>query len=128
MGAIRDGKQELGWSFSKTLQVRESEPPAALTEGEAESMLVALKNGDCCDGEGWKLVTSGPRRMAPAPSADLQLQKGVSVLVAEERLSPVSMKPLNWQHEMVKFRILRKKSKARSKTMTLDFGLFRGIL
>lgn len=73
-------------------------------------MLVALGNGDCCDGEGWKLVTSGARRMAPALSADLQLQKGVSVLVAEERLGPVSMKPLNWQDEMVKFRILRKKS------------------
>ena len=131
--SIRDGKQEIDWSFSKTLQVPEPEPLAASTEGEAECMLVALENGDCCDGEGWKLVTSGTRRMAAAPSTDLQLQKGVSALVAEERLGAVSMKPLSWQHKMVKFRILRKKSKARSRITTLDFrradfGLCRDLL
>jgi len=66
--SITDGKQEVDWSFFKTLQVSQPESSAASTE-EAESMLVAPGNGHCCDGEGWKLVTSGTRRMAPAPSA-----------------------------------------------------------
>lgn len=96
-------------------------------------MLVAQGNGNCCDGKGWKLVISGTRKMTPTPCPDLQLQKGVSTLVAEERLGAVSMKPLSWQYKMVKFRILRKKSKTNSRITTLNFrstdvGLFRDLL
>lgn len=94
--SIRDVKQETDWSFSKTLQVPKLEPPTASMEQETDSMLVVLGSGGCCDGEGWKLVTSHTQRITPAPSADLQLQKGVSALVAEKRLGAVSMKPLSW--------------------------------
>lgn len=78
-------------------------------------------------------MTSGTRRMAPAPSAHLHLQKGVSTLAAEERLGAMPRKPQSCQHKMVKFRILIKKSKARNRMTTLDFrgadfGMFKNLL
>lgn len=35
------------------------------------SLCIRLKSGNSHDGEGWKLVTSGPGGKAPAPHADL---------------------------------------------------------
>lgn len=50
-------------------------------EKQAESELIGLVNGDSCEGEGWKLVTSGTIKKGPALLTDLQLQIGFSALV-----------------------------------------------
>jgi len=70
--SIRDDEKEISQVLSKTMQLRKPEPSTA-AEGQAESLCVRLEGGNCHDGEGWKLVTSGPGGKAPAPHADLQL-------------------------------------------------------
>ena len=41
--------------------------------------------------EGWKLVVSGTRRKAPAPSEDLQVQKRFSALPGDKLLGAPSI-------------------------------------
>lgn len=48
-------------------------------------MLIGLGNG-----EGWKLVTSGNRKKAPAPPVYLQLKNRFSTLTAGEGLGTLS--------------------------------------
>lgn len=72
--------------------IGESGKQTATQEGQAELLLTGLGNGDSHDGKGWELVTSGTRRMAPAPPADLHLQTRACALVAGEGLGAVSHK------------------------------------
>lgn len=51
-------------------------------EGRAEPVLIGLGNRDSHNGAGREVVTSGIRKMSPAPRADLVLQSRASALVA----------------------------------------------
>lgn len=67
----------------KTLQVISAGGKETPTqERQAESVLISLGNRDSHNGEGWEVVTSGTRKMTPAPPADLLLQSRDSALVA----------------------------------------------
>lgn len=59
-----------------------------MQEGLTELVLIGLVNGDSHNGEGWELVTSGTRSVAPASPADLQNR--ASALVAGRGLGAVS--------------------------------------
>lgn len=59
-------------------------------EGQAESVLIKLGDGDSLYGEGWELVTSCTRRTTPAPPVYLQLQSRFNVLTTVEGVRSVS--------------------------------------
>ena len=71
--SIRDEEKKSRGMSSETLQLQESEPPNC-TEGEEDSLCLS----------GWEMETPmtvkagnlWPRRMAPAPPADLQCRIG----------------------------------------------------
>lgn len=66
--------------------LQDPEPLIALSEGQNKSVLTK----DFHDGKGWNPVTSHTRRITPAPSASLQLQRRFSAQVADEGLGAVS--------------------------------------
>lgn len=72
--------------------IRDGGKETPTQEGQAEPVLIELGDGDSHDGEGWELVTSGTRRTAPTPPADLHLQNWASALVAGRGLGAVSHK------------------------------------
>lgn len=96
---IRGDKKEIKQVLSETLQLQKPEPSTA-AEGQAESPCIRLESGNFHDGEGWKLVPSGPKGKASAPCADLQLWNRFSAVAApwlralsSEALEPAEPEP-----------------------------------
>lgn len=62
--SIRDDKKGIKQVLSETPQLPKPEPSNA-ARGQAKSLCIRLESGNSCDGEGWRLVTSGPGGEGP---------------------------------------------------------------
>lgn len=75
---IKD-EREIDTIFSEMRQLEEPHAPSAMEKQEVSSPTIKV-SATSGAGEGWKLVTSGTKRKAPAPPKSLQLQNRFTAL------------------------------------------------
>jgi len=85
-------KREIDGVLSEMHQVGLKSPSPAAAEKQAVSTLNIKVSAAA--GEGWKLVTSGTKKKAPAPLKGLQLQNRFTALKVEEK--PDAFKQRMW--------------------------------
>ncbi|PKU32217.1 rna-directed dna polymerase from mobile element jockey- hypothetical protein [Limosa lapponica baueri] len=80
---IRENEQNIDRVFAETLQSQESKPYVARKDGQIETILKEMMDGNSQNGGGWKVITSGSTSKASSPLV-LQLQNRYNALATGE--------------------------------------------